>query len=193
MNDANDFRELWQSQPVEKGPGMRTPRFGLLEDMTVPVYAPLSPWRRVSYALWSACIAWSFCREGHGPGWLHQATGWTALILGLTGVVLALAQRDRTHEAQPEECLQSYRTVLVNEFERQLRIERRILFLLCGGSIAVSSLYAAAQVLERQPPDWSELAAPVLVIGLFIWGARMYRRGTDAIRSRLKEESETDL
>jgi hypothetical protein len=193
MNDANEFRELWQSQPVERGPGVRTPQFGLLEDMTVPVFAPLSPWRRVSYALWSACIAWSFWREGHGPGWLHQVTGWTALIVGLAGVYLALAQRDRTHEPRPEEDIQSYRTALVNEFERQFRAERRILFLLCGGSIAVSTLYAAAQVLERQVPEYSELAGPVLVIGFIIWGGRMYRQAADAVRSRLKEESETDL
>jgi hypothetical protein len=193
MNDANGFRELWQSQPVEKGPGARVPRFGLLEEMTVPVFAPLSPWRRVSYAVWSTCIAWSFWRDGHGPGWLHQATGWTALIVGLAGLVLALAQRDRTHEPQPEENIQWYRTALVNEFERQFRIERRILFLLCGGSIAVSSLWATAQVLERQPSNWSELVGPVLVIGLLLWGARMYRRAVDAVRSRLKEESETDL
>jgi hypothetical protein len=147
----------------------------------------------VSYALWSAWIAWSFWRDGHGPGLLHQVTGWTALVVGLAGVCLALVQRDRTHEPRPEADIQSYRTALVNEFERQFRIEKRILLLLCGGSIAGSSLYAAAQVLERQPPDYSELAGPVLVIGLLIWGARMYRRGTDAVRSRLKEESETDI
>jgi len=193
MNDGVDFRKLWQSQPIKKGQGTSVPRFGLLEDMTVPVFTPLAPWRRVSYALWSTCIAWSFWRDGHGPGWLHQAAGWTALIVGLTGVVLALAQRDRTHEPRPEEDIQSYRTALVTEFGRQFRIERRILFLLCGGSIAVSSLWAAAQVLERQPPEYSELAGPVLVIGLFLWAGRMYRRAADAVRSRLKAESETDL
>jgi hypothetical protein len=193
MNDANDFRELWQSQPVEKGPGTRIPRFGLLEDLTVPVYAPLSPWRRVSYAVGFVSLISFYWRVGHAPDWLRQAMGWTALIVGLAGAVLALAQRDRTHEARPEESIQSYRTALVNEFERQFKNERRILFLLCGGSIAVSSLYAVARVLESQPPEYSELAGPVLVIGFIIWGARMYRRAVDAVRSRLKADSETDL
>lgn len=193
MKDDNDLRELWQSQQVEKGPGMKAPRFGLLEDMTVPVFAPLSPWRRVGYALLSVCIAQSFWRGGHGPGLLHQVAGWTALVVGTAGIVLVLAQLDRTHEPRPEENIQWYRTALVNEFERQFRAERRILFLLCGGIVAVSSLYAVAQVLECQPPEYSELAGPVLVIGFIIWGARMYRRAADAVRSRLKEESETDL
>lgn len=191
MNDDDDLRELWQSQPVEKGPGARAPRFGLLEDMTVPVFAPLSPWRRVSYAVWSVCVAWSFWRDGHGPGVLHQAADWTALIVGIAGVVLLLAQRDRTHEPQPEENLQAYRTALASEFERQFGIEKRILWLLCGGSIAVSSMHAAAQVLERRPPEWSELAAPVLVIGLIWWaGARIYRRAANAVRAQLKSDAE---
>jgi len=192
MNDGTDLRELWQSQPVEKGPSTKAPRFGLLEDMTVPVYAPLSLWRRVSYAVGFVSLIPFYWRVGHAPVWLRQATGWTALIVGLAGVALVLTQRDRTHEPQPEESLQSYRAALVNEFERQFRIERRILFLLCGGIIAVSALHAVAGVLERQPPEYIELAGPVLVIGLFIWGARTYRRGTDAIRSRLKAEAETD-
>lgn len=193
MNIDSDFRELWQSQPVEKGPGARMPQFGLLEDLTVPVYAPLSPWRRVSYAVWSISLISFYWRAGHAAAWLHRATGWTALIVGLAGAALALLQRDRTHQPQPEESLHSYRTALVNEFERQFKIERRILILLCGGSIAVSSLYAVARMLERQPPEYIELAGPVLVIGFVIWGAVMYRRAADAVRSRLKEESETDL
>jgi hypothetical protein len=193
MNDGVDFRKLWQSQPVEKGPGTRVPRFGLLEDMTVPVFAPLSPWRRVSYAVWAASLPFYYWRGGPASGWFSLATGWTALVVGLAGVCLALVQRDRTHEPRPEENIQSYRTALVNEFERQFKNERRILFLLCGGSIAISSLYAVARVLERQPPEYSELAGPVLVIGFIIWGTRMYRRAADAVRSRLKAESETDL
>jgi hypothetical protein len=112
----------------------------------------------------------------------------------VAGLCLVLAQRDQTHEPRVEEDIQSYRTALVNEFERQFGAERRILFLLCGGSIAVSSLWAAAEVLERQPPDLAAMAAPVLVIGFIIfWGGRMYRRAADAVRSRLKEESESDL
>jgi hypothetical protein len=122
---------------------------------------------------------------------LHQAAGWTALIVGIAGVVLSLAQRDRTHEPQPEENLQDYRAALATEFERQLGVERRILWLLCGGSIAVSSIHAAAQVLERRPPEWSELAAPVLVIGLIWWaGAHIYRRAANAVRARLKSDVE---
>ena len=193
MNDANDLRELWQSQAVAKGPGAMVPRFGLLEDLTVPVYAPLSPWRRVSYAVGFFSLISFYWRVGHAPGWLRQTMGWTALIVGLACAGLALAQRDGTHEPRPEEDIQSYRTALVSEFERQFRNERRILFLLCGGSIAVSSLYAVARMLERQPHEYSELAGPVLVIGFIIWGGRMYRRAIDAVRSRLKAESETDL
>ena len=192
MNDDNDLRELWQSQPIEKGPGTRTPRFGLLDDMTVPVYAPLSPWRRVSYAVWAASLPFYYWRGGHASSWFSWATGWTALVVGVAGLCLVLAQRDRTHEPQPEESLQSYRTALVNEFERQFKNERRILFLLCGGTIAVSSLYAVARMLERQPHEYSELAGPVLVIGFIIWGARMYHRAADTVRFRLTEEAETD-
>lgn len=190
MNDDDDLRELWQSQPAGKGLVSRAPRFGLLEDMTVPVFAPLSPWRRVSYVVWAANLPFYYWRGGDASGWFSRATGWTALVVGAAGLCLVLAQRDRTHEPQPEEDTQSYRTALVNEFERQFRIERRILFVLCGGSIAISSLWAAAEVLERQPPDHAAMAAPVLVIGLILWGARMYRRAADAVRAQLKSDAE---
>lgn len=190
MNDDDDLRELWQSQPVEKGPGTKAPRFGLLEDMTVPVFAPLSPWRRVSYAAGFACLAFSFWHEGYAPGWLHQAAAWTAIAAGLAGAVLALVQRDRTHETQPEESIQSYRTALRNEFERQFRIEKRILLLLCGGYIAVSSLWAAAKVVEHQPLTPVELAGLVFLVGLVIVGARIYHRAADAVRARLKSDAD---
>ena len=147
MNDSNDFRELWQSQPIVQGPAAKVPRFGLLEDLTVPVFAPLAPWRRVSYALWAVSPIHFNWQTNLAPEWLHKATGWTALVLGLACLCLILVVRDRTQEPQPEENLQSYGKALVNEFERQFSLERWILILLCVDSIAVSILWSTAEVL----------------------------------------------
>jgi len=168
MNDADDFRELWQSQTVANGQSTKVPRFGLLEDLTVPVFTPLSPWRRVSYALWAACIAQSFWRDGHGPGWLHQTAGWTALVVGIAGIVLALAQRDRTHDPQPEESLQSYRMALRSEFERQfqtgttdslspVRGEHRGVLAIYRGSSAGTPAAGLQRTGRSGPCDWLPL------------------------------------
>ena len=192
MNDSNDFRELWQSQPIVQGPAAKVPRFGLLEDLTVPVFAPLAPWRRVSYALWAVSPIHFNWQTNLAPEWLHKAPGWTALVLGLACLCLILVVRDRTQEPQPEENLQSYGKALVNEFERQFSLERWILILLCVDSIAVSILWSTAEVLGRRTSEVAAMRGPLLVIAFVIVGARAYRRAANAVRSRLTSESETE-
>lgn len=190
MNGDVDLRELWQSQPVDTVFGGRVPRFGLLEDLTVPVYAPLSPWRRANYVLLCAWFVWTGWRQGNNAGWLPQASFWFAVGVGLVGVVLVLLQRDRTHPPQPEESVHSYRTALFGEFERQIRVEKRIILLLWGGCLASSTLEAAAQILKRGAWDLEAVGGLVFLILVIAAADRMYRRATNAVRSRLKLEAE---
>jgi hypothetical protein len=188
MTEDNDLRDLWQSQPAGSGLDVRVPQFGLLEDLTVPVFAPLSPWRRGSYAAWAVGVAGLAWRDRHGPGTLHAVLVWMVFAAAVAGIVFALAQRDRSPDPKPEETLVAYRKAMRAEFDRQFRIERSILVLLCGASVAGSCLAPLAVLLGNAPMRYHDIPGLVAVIVLILWGRRMYNRAARAARENLQSE-----
>jgi hypothetical protein len=129
MNDREGLCRLWQSQPVEKG-RPAVPRFALTEDSAVPFYMPLSRWRRLAYGAAFVCtVAFSLQSLGHGS-WPEYVATSISVLTALIGIGLLLWQRDGSPTPNPEECVDSYRTALTNEFERQFKTERLIVILL---------------------------------------------------------------
>jgi len=189
MDDRDELRQLWQSQPLDAGAGISAPTFALLDDLTVPMYEPLSPWRRVGHLIGFAWMATFYWRHGWEEGWLQRVAAWAAVIIGVVGVFLVLRQRDRSRTPQPEESVNSYRGALADEFERQFRAERRILLLLWGGWLAVGAVWSYGHI-SAQGFDWGEIAFLVILFLFLAWAAAMYARTAAAVRSRLRVEAE---
>jgi hypothetical protein len=185
MTDRDELRDIWQSQPVEKG-GEPVPKFRLIDDATMPFYTPLSLGRRISYAvglIWMVVFVW---RDG-GTGWLHYVAVGIAVALALAGLGVLLRSQDLSQVPQPEETISSYRSAIANEFRRQFRIERLIVVLLFGGLTAVSALDLIGKLLVGGAVDMGLIAVMAFSIAALSVGKRLSVRAAKSVLSRLTD------
>ena len=181
-NDRDDLCRLWQSQTVEKG-RPAVPRFALTEDSAVPFYMPLSRWRRGAYGAAFVCtVAFSLQSLGHGS-WPEYVPTSISVLAALIGIGLLLWQRDGSPTPNPEECVDSYRTALTKEFERQFKTERLMVIVLFAGWIAPGALH----FVNHHSADFLSWVAAAVLAVLLTAGVRMHVRAANSVRSRLND------
>lgn len=177
MEDRDELQGLWQSQPVIYTGDV--PRFGLIDDLTAPVYFPMSRAMRWSTAAAFFFIAaMNFLDLRRGLSGLELASAWAVEVFLVVAIFVLLLPLRSGRQAPPADAsIVEYRSAIAREFIRQSTVERR-LYLPIYILIWVS--YSVRVTLEhaRDGLVWYEWLVPISFLLPFagaIWQTRQVR------------------